>query len=569
MKVKLVALLAVLVAGSNGQATLDQAMFAKQQPRLAVVISIDQFRADYLTRYRDLYLPAMKNGKPGGFLYLMETGAWFTNAKFQHFPTYTGPGHAVIGTGAPPYLTGIVGNEWLDRRSLLPMYCVLDLSAKVIGGVGIPMSPKNLLVSTFGDELKRATGGKAMVVSISMKDRAAILMAGRLADDVVWLDKSNGHLESSDFYCRNGKLPDWAQKIDDEDFVRKFIQPTWDLSAVGKANLDRAWQPDRSHVTPAKGFGARFPHPVILPPGDAARANDPDKEKSSEIDRFTFTPWGNDYILTCAERAIGARSMGGDEVPDSLTINLSPNDYLGHRFGPDSPEVLEMCLGTDHALSDFFGWLDKHVTGGLDSCLITLTADHGVAPIPEEAAKVGFPVGRTPAENLEKGLADTLNSKFPGGNSFVVRASEQWFYFDHKALAGRTVTEAQVEDAMAEYLRRQPGIFAAYTRTQFLSGSLPHTEVGRSLERGFLASRCGDVVAVVEPWWQMDSGSGGTSHGQPFTYDQHVALLMRGPGIKKGIYTDPVSPEDIAPTIATILGVAFPSAAVGKPIGIK
>lgn len=547
MRFALSFLVALVSLVASAQATLRDSLLADKGPRLVVLIVIDQFRGDYLTRFRDLYLPARKGGTLGGFRFLMEEGAFFTNGRFDHIPLETGVGHSVIGTGAPPFFTGIAGNEWFDRATRKAVYCTQDPLAAG------EMSPRNLLCTTFGDELEVATGGKAKVVSISIKDRAAILQSGHLPDAVVWYDSRTGQARTGKYY-HGGRVPAWAQQANEQKLADKYKDRVWE-ALVPQAH-DRCIPVPAGNVGAPASFGARFPHKL-------------DGKDSGYYSNLRLTPWGTEWTLELARRAAVAEQMGKDDVADALLVSISSNDYLGHAFGPDSPEVLELCVATDRMLSEFFNWLNSHVPGGIDRCLIALTADHGVAPIPEQAIRSGIGAGRLDMGPVYKKIVAALDERFPGDGDWRLGEVAQWVHYDPDTAKARKADPEAVEKVIANVLQQEPGVFAAYTRTQYMEGRLPVTELAKTLYRSFRPDRCGDVHIVLQPWWMLGAYPSGTTHGQPFVYDTHVPILFRGPGIQPGMYIERVSPEDIAPTIATVLGTTFPSACVGRPIGLN
>ncbi len=578
-------------------------------PRLVVVISIDQFRADYLTRFADLWLPAVgvagvpgqeTPGKVGGFRYLMERGAYFTDARHDHYPLFTGPGHAVLLTGAPPYKSGIVGNAWYDRELGRRRYCVADDASPLVGAATTadargaagtagamgatratdapsatlgatrasaprasapPMatgpsrsgvSPATLRVSTVGDELKMATGGHAKVWGLALKDRAAVLMAGRMADGALWLDEDSGAWISSRFYRPDGTLPPWVAAWNAERHADAWFGKQWTLS-VPAAALARVWTPGGRWAAPPSHLGAGFPHRVD---GGGTR---PGKDF---YNAFATTPFGNDFTLDMARELVRREGLGQGEVPDLLAINLSSNDYVGHAYGPDSPEVLDAAVRTDRQLADFFAFLDQAVPGGLGGVLLAVTADHGVAPVPGAAREAKLPAGAFDEEAVAAAAERALQAAY-GPGKWVTALVEANLYLDLAALDAHQVQHAAAEDAAAAAVGRLPGIYAAYGRTRILEGRLPRTDVGDRIERSFHPRLSGDVVLVSEPFWVPGKLSGAT-HGTPYAYDTHVPLLLAGPGIRPGRYAARVSTLDLAPTLADLLGVLPPAGSEGR-----
>lgn len=547
------AIICLLIAAAAGAAT--------PRPRLVVLISIDQFRADYLERFSDLFLPSQDGKGVGGFRYLMERGAYHTDAHHDHYPLFTGPGHSIHFTGAAPYKTGIVGNEWFDRDLNKIRYCVEDTRSPLVGAPDPDgkrgISPATLRTSTVGDELKMATGGQAKVWGLAFKDRAGVLMSGHLANGVLWFDDETGAWISSRFYFKDGSLPAWVASWNAAKKIDPFFGKTWNLS-VPPAALKRLWTPGNEFASPRSGLGKSFPHPItggLEKPGKAFYA------------AFENTPYGNGYVLETAEELIRQEKLGQDAVPDILAINLSTNDYIGHSFGPDSAEVLDVTVQTDRQLSGFFRFLGKAVPGGLQNVTLVVTADHGVAPMVEEMKKAGF---ATAAAYQEKALSAAVKEALEaalGPGDWLKAISEFNLYLDLEALRKKGVEPARAERIAAAALRAQPGIYAAYTREQIVDGRMPDTDIGRRVVLGFHPKVSGDVVIVLDPYTVPNYSGGavstGTTHGTPYAYDASVPLLLAGAGIRPGRYTQRVSTLDIAPTLSDLLGVLQPSGCDG------
>ena len=589
----LLAIARLTAAGAAGAAGPAAVGLSGPPPRLVVVISIDQFRGDYLTRFADLWLPAVgvtgepgqeMPGKVGGFRYLIERGAYFTDARHDHYPLFTGPGHAVLLTGAPPYKSGIVGNSWFDRELGRRRYCVADDASPLVGTAGATalggapgapsghgvaaagapapamasgpvrtgVSPATLRVSTVGDELKMATGGRARVWGLALKDRAAVLMAGRLADGALWFDDESGAWISSRFYRPDGTLPPWVAAWNAQRHADAWFGKEWTLS-VPAAALARVWTPGSRWATNPSALGAGFPHRVD---GGGAR---PGKDF---YNAFVTTPFGNDFTLEMARELVRREGLGQGEVPDLLAINLSSNDYVGHAYGPDSPEVLDTAVRTDRQLAGFFDFLDHAVPGGLGGVLLVVTADHGVAPVPGAAREAKLPAGAFDEQAVAAAAERALQAAY-GPGKWVTALVESNLYLDLAALDAHQVPHAAAEDVAAAAVGRLPGIYAAYGRTRILEGRLPRTDVGDRIERSFHPKLSGDVVLVSDPFW-VPGTLRGTTHGSPYAYDTHVPLLLAGPGIRPGRHAARVSTLDLAPTLADLLGVLPPAGSEGR-----
>jgi len=560
-------LLAVAVAAGAAEAGFGERLLEGKRPELTVVISIDQFRADYLTRFADLFLPARQSdGRLGGFRYLMSAGSWFVNARYTHFPTFTCVGHAAMMSGAQPYVTGIVSNRWWDRQARAEVYCVDDDRYRVVGAgeasKAKPMGPRHLRSTTVGDELKLATSGAAKVVALALKDRAAILMGGHAQDVSLWFDEAGGRWISSTAFARDGKLPAWADELNAETIPDRALGTSW-VASVPEAALARTIPLPRT-AQQTHGFGARFPHQVGS------------EKTASNYFLFCLTPSANAFVFETARRAVIAEKLGQRGAPDLLAVNLSTNDYVGHVFGPYSPEVLDITVQTDRQLAGFLAFLDQAVPGGLAEVVVVLTSDHGVAPIPEDLQARDISAGRIPVNELLGAAEQALSAAFGGGpwigngadgrpvGAFV----DPNLYLSPAAIeqalsGGRAVSREQIEMVAARAVALLPGVHAAYTRSQLEQGRVPDTETARRVTHGFHSQVSGDVVVVAAPGFYPGIGGANTSHGSPWAYDVSVPILIAGPGIRAGVWVDPVSPASIAPTLSLLLGIAAPSGSDG------
>jgi arylsulfatase A-like enzyme len=474
---------------------------APATPKLVVAIVIDQFRYDYLTRFRSEYT--------GGLKRLLTEGADFTNSRFRHYPTVTAVGHSTFLSGATPSVSGIIGNEWWDRTTGAAVTSVSDPQTQLLGGSGTGSSPWRLLQSTLGDELK-ASGKGGKVIGISIKDRAAILPSGHSADGAYWFDSGSGNFVSSTYYFAT--LPSWVAETNQHHPADKYAEREW-----------------MTHKMPAAG-------PKLYQEMEA-------------------TPYGNELIQQFALRALAAEKLGATNKTDLLTVSYSANDYVGHRYGPDSPEVHDMALRVDKLVGELLRAAE--VQAGAGNVLAVLTADHGVAPLPEENHKRKMPGGRLNLEPLRALLESQLTAKF-GGSHWVAYLAEAGIYLNLQPKSD----PAEVEAAAAAVLRSYQHVARVYTRTQLLNDAVQSDPVGTALRNGFNAERSGSLVFVLEPYWTTVAT--GANHGTPYDYDSHVPMLFLGSRIKAGRYDSNVAPNDIAPTLATILDIETPSGSSGR-----
>ena len=496
---KKLALLFLMAAG------LAAAAEPAKKPKLVLTIVVDQFRYDYLTRFKNEY--------KGGLNRLLTQGAVFTAAHYQHFPTVTAIGHSVIFTGAMPATSGIVGNDWYDRAAAKQVDCVADDSTKMLGGAGgAGCSPNRLLVSTVGDELKVATGGKAKVIGISIKDRAAILPAGHAANAAYWYDSRSGEFVSSTFYLP--ELPAWVKEFNLKA-LEKYKGAVWLQYKL----------PEDAKLAAA-----------VIP-----------------------SPFGNDLLESFAERVIRDENLGKNTVPDLLSVSFSSNDYVGHYFGPESPEVRAMCLETDQVLDKLFNFVDSSI--GMSNVLVVFTADHGVAPLPEANAGRRMPGGRMQPRIVQNTLQSALVKKY-GEGKWILSSQEHSLTLNQDLVQGKKLDRVEVEETAREVILAIPHVWRVYTRSLLIGGNVGDDPVGRAVMNGFFPSRGADVYVLLEPYWMF--GASGTTHGTAFSYDTHVPVIFMGPAIRAGIYDDQIIVNDIAHTIADLLEIETPSASVGR-----
>ncbi|MCG3135851.1 MAG: Alkaline phosphatase PafA [Planctomycetes bacterium] len=537
-------------------ASAQQTHPAAARPRLAVVISVDQLRADYLVRFEDLFLPPGDDAAPGGFRYLTERGAWFSDAHHDHCPTYTGPGHAVQLTGAPPAVNGIVGNSWYDRAWKRSRYCV---ESKDPGGEKTWKSPETLLVTTVSDELEMATGRRSETWSFGLKDRAAILMGGHLTDGTFWFDDRRGEWQTSAFWGDDA-VPAWLREWNAKRIPDAAHGQAWEFSAGAPALA-------RLFLAPGEAAPAPFRH--VLDQGKPAGKGSEQDARDFYAGQFGPSPFANRWVLDTVLECVRRESLGADDIPDVLTINLSSNDYVGHAFGPDSAEVLDITVQTDRALSAFFRSLAQSVPGGMQSVVVALTADHGVAPNPDRAAKSKLPAGRQSDDDgrgrsRQHDAAEKALSAAFGDDDWVLAHEEHMLYLNAEAFARHPGADrARAERIAADAATAFPGIRVCWTRTQILSGALPPTPDARLVALGFHPRVAGDVVIVAEPFWSPARGAGAT-HGSVWTYDTHVPLLLAGGPIRPGRHRARVSTLDLAPTLSDLLATARPNGSQGR-----
>jgi predicted AlkP superfamily pyrophosphatase or phosphodiesterase len=495
---------------------------AAPKPKLVLAIVIDQFRYDYLLRFRADY--------NSGLARLLEHGAVYSNAHYPQATTVTAVGHSTFLSGATPSISGIVGNEWYDRASGKNVTSVSDPETKLVPAGGPGSSPRRLLVSTVGDELKMQ-GGDSKVIGVSIKDRSAILPAGHMADGAYWYDDRTNQWVTSSYYRED--LPTWAAAINAQESYKKYA--------------NAKWLPFDAQDASAKPFCSMIRSPGMRSPGVRF------------CESIEATPWGNEMIEEFAEAALTGENLGRHSGTDILAVSFSSNDYVGHAVGPDDPAVRDISIRTDRLLGKLFDAVDQRLGAG--NTLIVLTADHGVAPVPEVNQARRMPGGRIkPAELIEK-INAALTARF-GAGKWLLSSSATMPYLNGELIAEHQLDPAEVERVAAAAAGSEPHIARVYTRHDVLAGTVQQDGISRAVSLTFFAPRSGDLYIVQEPYYLFDAT--GTSHGTPYDYDTHVPVIFLGPGIKPGIYSKAVAPNDIAPTLAQILGVQEPSGSMGQ-----
>ena len=513
------------------------------QPRLAVVIVVDQMRADFLTEFAEDF--------EGGFARLTREGAVFTDAFHDHAITATAPGHATIATGTHPSRHGVVGNQiWSYERDRL-RNIVLDESVAMVGTERLSgRSPHALMRSAIGDWLKAQHPG-SRVFAVSLKDRAAVFAAGQRPDGVYWYDERAGNFVTSDYYIN--ALPPWVERFNDLDWVDPYFGESW-LPSFPEGH-DRLM-----HGGPGETTFSGFPHALV---GDA---DIPDRRFYA---RFRLTPFADRMTLDFAEALIDAEQLGADDAPDLLMVGLSAADYIGHRYGPWSEETHDQYARLDEYLGEFMAHLDRQI--GRDRYVLVLTADHGVMPIPEQMVSLGLAAGRTVSDDLLADLEPIVQAAVERGVIPVMPRLGYIFgvVFDFD---DADVSEMQIDaltNLVADYLRSRPDVAATFTAAELQAGSAANDGWLGRYQRSFYPGRAPAIMVHPVEDHLITPEERGATHGSPYAYDARVPLIFLGEGIAPGKYAGDVRTVDIAPTLAELLGLASPPDIDGRALTLN
>lgn len=478
---------------------------------------------------------------------MINGGAFFVNANYDYVPTYTAPGHAAIFTGSVPAQNGIVGNSWFDREAGTLRSAVSDSSARLLkapSDAGAPgaasASPRSLIGTTIGDQLRLSNNFRSKVVAISIKDRSAILSGGKRPNGAFWFDAATGSFVSSDYYFK--ELPEWVRRFNSSVRPDRYFGVGWERALPESAYDQTISEPGRSQLGARITGGEQKPGPKFY-------------------SAFELTPFASEYLAQFAKAAIEGESLGADQYPDLLVISFSTPDLVGHSYGPDSPEVLDIYIRLDRVVADLLDYIDRRV--GLANVLIALTSDHGVSPLPELMQSVGIEGKRVSSAEITRAVNEALSSRFGDGRWILSLANDQ-IYLNRRLMAERNVDLSLAERLAGEAALSVEGVVDFFTRTQIVEGRMPATRLARLVANGFNRARSGDVWLILSPFCFLSEGALGTTHGSPYSYDTHVPIVLFGQWIRAGRYYLECSPSDIAVTLAAILRVEPPPARTGR-----
>jgi predicted AlkP superfamily pyrophosphatase or phosphodiesterase len=514
-------LIFVLIVGSSA--------LASEAPRLVVVIVVDQMRADHLDRYSKQYT--------SGFKRLLSEGMFYSNAHLGYAVTATAPGHASLSTGVYPWKSGIVGNSFVDRTTNRKVYSVEDSTVLLVDGEGGRMSPRNLKVTALGDWLKAASP-RSKVISISYKDRPAVLMGGRKPTYAFWYNRATGHMVTSSYYVDT--LPTWAKEFNSGNWVEKNLSASW--TKLKPDFIYEQYGPDDLEgETPWSGKTG-FPHPFS-----------PEKKAGEAFN----SPFGNSMLLDFAREALRNENLGNREVTDLLCISLSSTDLLGSLFGPNSHEMIDNLLRLDIDLDLFLA--DLTLACGRNRLLVILTGDHGVMQLPEYLTSVEHRSARRIDNGKEiKQKLGQLDSLYRIRLSVVEPIVEDGFInFALVKKAGGNLHD--LEKRIRQVLMGVDGVADVVFRTEILDSGTPDRPFLEAYRHSFFSSRSPDFYVRHSKYCLVTESKVGTSHGSPYEYDTHVPIIFWGPRFALRKVERPVHTVDLAPTLAKMLNLNIPN----------
>lgn len=499
------------------------------RPTLVVLVVVDQMRAEYPQRYGAQWTQGLRR--------LFDQGLVFDQAFFPYLNTVTCAGHATLATGAFPKSHGVILNQWWDRDREALRTCTADASVSTYtygsDRASAGHSAAALRVPTLAERLRQRWPG-SRAVTVSLKPRSAIMMAGMGATAVTWYE--GGWQSSTAFGPPNPEMAPIVARHPLEALRGAVWTPM--LPEAAYLGVD-----DGIGERPEKGRGVRFPHPLVEPGADPAKL-------------WEESPYSDDALGDIAASAVRAFRLGQRDGVDFLGVSFSAADFVGHAFGPDSHELQDTLARLDRTMGRLLETLDREV--GRDRYVLALSADHGVVTIPEAASASGRSAGRVPSGLVRATVDKALEGL--GSGPHVARAEYTQIYLTRTAR--EKLTADRVAPALAA-LRAVPGIAGAVW-----AGALDAPSPGLSPElmaairAGHVPDRSGDIVIVPSPNWIFVLGNDATAgdattHGSPYPYDQHVPLVFFGAPFAAGHRSERVTPADLAPTLAAVAGAPY------------
>ena len=539
MKHLVIVILLTLSFSSNAQ--------QYNSPKLVVGIVVDQMCYDYLYRYSDKFCE-------NGFKKLMNEGVNCRNTQYNYIPTYTGPGHASIYTGTTPSNHGIVANEWFDRSTGQLLNCVEDSTVTSIGTNSIYglFSPMNLKANTITDQLKM-TYRSAKVISMSIKNRGAILPGGHLSDGSYWFDFETGKFITSSFYKE--KLPSWVESFNDEKQADNYLKEEWntilDIESYQESGPDNS---PYEHLLPGKTTPT---FPYDLKEMTNGQAN---------YELFAYTPFANTFLTDFALKSVDNEQLGKDLQTDMLCISYSTPDLAGHAFGPYSVELEDIYIRLDLEIQKLLKQLDQKV--GKGEYTVFLTGDHAVVPVPQYLIDNNLPGGYFFLEENLMNLRNQVIQQF--GKDYILTEENNNIYLDQKAIKSDKLVLENVAQFVKQEVEDWQNVKRVFTGRE-LYNSAVDDEWLDMVKKGYHHAESGDVIYMLEPGYlpklsDTELSRKGTSHGSAFNYDTHVPLLWYGKKIKAQEVYRKIEITAISATLAHILFLQMPNSTTGNPI---
>ncbi len=513
------------------------------KPKLVIGIVIDQMRYDYLIKFRN-------NFTKGGFLKLMNEGIFLKNVHFNYIPTYTAPGHASIYTGTTPRFHQIIANEWYDKKQKKNIYCVSTESVMSVGtnNDNGKMSPANLLASTITDELKLLNKDKSKVISISIKDRSAILPGGHLCDAAYWWDEATGNFISSSFYMH--QLPQWVVNFNNQRLALQYLQKNWDLLISKEKYVSFLPDSNQYEKSILNKYAPKFPYDFS------------EYMRNEKVSILKYTPYGNSIVIDFAKECIINEKLGKNKMTDFLCMSFSSTDYIGHLYGTEALELEDAYYRLDRDLNNFISFLDKNV--GKDNYLIFLTADHAAALNTQYLKDNKFNVNYFSEDKLKNDLKTYLFRKY-NDSTLIAEIINEQIFLNHDKINILKINEDILKRDIQKFCYQYDEVAEVYLSEDLVKSDIKDFSLYGLVANGFSPAKSGDIVLILHPG-NMDYSDKGTTHGSAYNYDTHVPLIFYGFRNRHIESHQFYRITQIAPTLSFLLNINIPNACFDVPI---
>ncbi len=524
----------------------SQQKTSPEHPKLIIQVVVEQMRYDIIHRYWDKF-------SNKGFKRLIDQGAFCSNAYYDYMYTESAPGYATIATGSNPSEHGIVSDNWYLRLSEREQFCVDDskLNSNTTTFLGNNYSPKQLIGSTYSDELRLSNYKQSKVIGVSLKNFASILSSGTLANAAYWMDDKSGNWTSSSYYLDS--LPKWVKDFNQKQFVPLYLKREWDtmnpISTYKESLAD-----NNSYESGYSNKQKTFPY-------DLAKLS-----KLSGCQVIKYTPFGNTYTIDFSIAAIINENLGKDQYPDLITIGFSTPGYVNELFGIHSVELEDIYLRLDNDIAHLLEFVDDYL--GKENVLVVLTSDRGAADDPDYSKEIGMPTGVFNPD-LALSLTGAYLKATYGQSGWIKNYSKGQIYLNQYLIDVTKVPVGEIQLKTAQFIGQFKGI-ASSTTALIMQTADSTSGILKKYRNSYNAIRSGDVLICLEPGWIEKKNSldnDFVNQSSPYSYDSHVPLIFYGWKIIKTEILDPVPINDIAPTIVHFLGISYPSNSNGRPIG--
>ena len=515
-----------------------------EKPRLIVTIVVEQMRYDYLERFSPHF-------SKGGFKKLTYQGANCIDTKLNFSYSQSATGYASIATSTTPSNHGIIGNTWYNKIYQSRQNCISDNVYNCIGckqPKSYQVSAKNLIASTYADELYISSGGKSKVFSIALEPHAAILMAGHKSTGVFWLDEMSGNWVSSNYYMQ--QLPEWLTSFNNKRFADLYIDRTW--NTILPINYYVESLDDSSSFEIGIKNQIAFPYKI-------SKLQDPYKPYKI----LKSIPFGNTFTKDVAIELIEKEQLGKDNVTDYLNISFTATQEIGDKFGCLSKEVEDTYIRLDYELMFLLNYLESTI--GKDNFLLVLTSNHGVANPPKYEMQKNMSSGIFKHVESMYLLDKYLDTMF-GNDSWILQYHAQQLYLNHDAINKKNIPLNEFQDAIAEFLLQLSGIQHVMTSTTMEKSDFCSNNMEHAIDNSYNKERSGDIFIQLKPGWCEQSTDIVASHVSGYTYDTHVPLFWYGWEIQPKTIKESINIQDIIVSLCSFTKTPLPNMANGKII---